>query len=228
MGAALRRVNGADIRVAISGGDANAGLKARSTESHGGPGIGTIAMEPTYIDNIMLRRPETTEYAEFYRNYISRVPDGSLLEFLGRQVGDYRELFIGVSDEAAAARPRPDKWSAKEVLGHVCDVERVMSYRALRFARGDAQELHGFEQNDYVSEANSNGRSVTDLLTEFESIRRSTISLLGSLEPEATLRSGVANKKPVTVRALAYIIGGHAQHHLELLRVRPEKASAKA
>jgi hypothetical protein len=115
-------------------------------------------------------------------------------------LGDYRELFSGVADPAAAQKPEPAKWSAKEILGHVCDTERIMSYRALRFARGDAQELKGFDQDNYVREANFNARSLSDLLTEFESVRKSTIALLGS------------------VRALAYVIAGHAQHHLERLR----------
>ncbi len=166
----------------------------------------------------MLGRPNPTEYAEFYKNYISRVPDGPVLDFLATQLGNYRQLLVGVSDEVAAAAPAPGKWSVKQVLGHLCDTERVMAYRALRFARGDAGELRGFEQDDYVREAHSNSRSVEDLLTELESIRKATIALFGSLPPEAETRAGVANGNPVTVRALAYIAGGHAQHHLELLK----------
>ena len=167
---------------------------------------------------VMLNRPEPSEYAESYHRYISRVPDGVLLDFLTRQLGDYRELFSGVADPAAAQKPEPAKWSAKEILGHVCDTERIMSYRALRFARGDAQELKGFDQDNYVREANFNARSLSDLLTEFESVRKSTIALLGSLDPQVEARAGIANKHPVTVRALAYVIAGHAQHHLERLR----------
>ena len=166
----------------------------------------------------MLNRPKPTEYAEFYRNYISRVPDGPVLDFLAKQLVGYRQLLAGVSDEAASAAPEAGKWSIKQVLGHLCDAERVMTYRALRFARGDAGELRGFEQDDYVREAESNSRSVEDLLTELESIRKATIALFGSLPSEAETRAGVANGNPVTVRALAYIAGGHAQHHFELLK----------
>ena len=178
--------------------------------------------------SVMLNRPDPSEYAHYYHQYISRVPDGALLDFLTRQLGDYRELFSGVSDTGAGQRPEPQKWSAKEVLGHVCDAERIMSYRALRFARGDSQELHGFEQDDYVREANFNSRSLCDLLTEFESVRKATIALLGSLEPQAQARKGVANNNPVSVRALAYVIAGHAQHHLEGLRNRPKEYTTKA
>ena len=176
----------------------------------------------------MPTRPDSTEYAEFYKNYIARVPEGPVLDFLAKQLGDYRQLLVGASDEAAAAAPAPGKWSIKQVLGHLCDAERVQAYRALRFARGDAGELRGFEQDDYVREAQSNSRSLDDLLTEFESIRKATIALFGSLPPEAENSAGIANGNKVTVRALAYIAAGHAQHHFELLKAGFVKGAGTA
>jgi hypothetical protein len=103
-----------------------------------------------------------------------------------------------------------------------------LSYRALRFARGDKNELQGFEQDDYVAAAHSNGRSTTELLAELKSVRRATLSLLESLTNEDSVRTGVANGKSVSVRALAYVIAGHAQHHLELLRQHVAGKSASA
>jgi hypothetical protein len=166
----------------------------------------------------MLTGPDPTEYAEFYKNYIARVPEGPVLDFLAKQLGEYRQLLAGVSDEIASAAPAPGKWSIKQVLGHLCDTERVMTYRALRFARGDAGELRGFEQDDYVREAHSNSRTVDDLLAEFESIRTATIALFGTLPAESDTRAGIANGNKVTVRALAYIAAGHTQHHFESLK----------
>ena len=106
----------------------------------------------------------------------------------------------------------------KQVLGHICDSERVFAYRALRFARSDKTDLEGFEQDDYVSSANSNARSATGLLAELRSVRGATLSLLESLSEAETTRAGIASGNNVSVRALAYIIAGHAQHHLELMR----------
>jgi uncharacterized damage-inducible protein DinB len=169
----------------------------------------------------MITRPESTEYADFYSNYIARVPDGSLLDFLTKQAGEYRQLLVGVSEQDASAPTAPDKWSIKQVLGHLCDTERVITYRILRFARGDAKELQGFEQDDYAREAGSDSRRLDDLLAEFESIRKSTIALLSSLPPGTETRAGTANGNRVTVRALSYIVAGHAQHHYELLRSLP-------
>ncbi len=166
----------------------------------------------------MLCRPDSSEYADFYKSYIARVPDGPVTDFLARQAEQYRQLLTGVSDRDAGAPAAPGKWSIKQVLGHVCDAERVMTYRALRFARGDQKELHGFEQDDYVREAGSNSRSLEDLLHEFGSVRQATIALFNSLPPGSEVRAGVANGNRVTVRALAYIAAGHAQHHYELLK----------
>jgi DinB superfamily len=175
----------------------------------------------------MLTRPDSTEYAEYYGNYIARVPEGSLLDFLAKQPGDYRQLLVGVSDRDASAEPAPGKWSIKQVLGHICDAERVMTYRALRFARGDEKELQGFEQDDYVREAGSNSRSLDDLLTEFESVRKASMALFSSLPAGSDRRSGMANGNRVTVRALAYIAGGHAQHHYEQLKARSGRSPAQ-
>ncbi len=168
----------------------------------------------------MLTRPAPTEYAEFYENYIAKVPDGSLLDFLAKQPGNYRQLLSGVSDKDATAPTAPGKWSVKQILGHVCDAERVISYRALRFARGDQTELPGFEQDDYVREAGSNARSLEGLLSEWENVRRSTLALLSALPEGAEMRRGTANGNPITVRAMAFVIAGHAQHHYELLKAR--------
>ena len=133
----------------------------------------------------------------------------------------------GVSDDEATQPPAPGKWTVKQVLGHLCDTERIMSYRLLRFARQDRTELEGFEQDDYVATADSNGRSTTELLVELRSVRGSTLALLRSLPEEASVRTGIANGNSVSVRALAYIIAGHAQHHLELLRQQLAGKAAK-
>jgi DinB superfamily len=174
----------------------------------------------------MLTRPDRSEYADFYANYIARVPDGDVIAFLSTQPVAYRKLLGSLSDGAAAARPQPGKWNLKEIIGHLCDAERIQSYRALRFARGDQKELHGFEQDDYVREAHSEARSLSELLDEFQAVRSATVALLKSFPPDVGQRSGVANGAPVTVRAMAYIIAGHTQHHFDLLKQRFDGAAA--
>jgi uncharacterized damage-inducible protein DinB len=166
----------------------------------------------------MISCPADNEYAPFYGSYISRVPDGDLLNFMELQPDQFNGLVNGLTDEQATQPPAPGKWSVKQVLGHLCDTERIMGYRVLRFARSDKTELEGFEQDDYVASANSNGRSTTELLAELRSVRKATLSLLESLTTAESERSGIANGKSISVRALAYVIAGHAQHHLEIMR----------
>src|ERR1017187_1874716 len=166
----------------------------------------------------MLSRPARTEYADFYANYISLVPDESIEEFLLKQWEELVAFMQGVSEDAASVPQAEGKWSVKQVLGHLRDTERVMCYRMLRFARGAQKELHGFEQDDYVAAGDFNSRVRHDLMVEFKNIRGATIGLAGSVSPEAEVRTGKANGNPVSVRALAYIIAGHAQHHLNILK----------
>jgi DinB superfamily len=165
----------------------------------------------------MISCPADNEYAPFYGSYISRVPDGDLLNFMELQPDQFNGLVNGLTEQATQP-PAPGKWSVKQVLGHLCDTERIMGYRVLRFARSDKTELEGFEQDDYVASANSNGRSTTELLAELRSVRKATLSLLESLTTAESERSGIANGKSISVRALAYVIAGHAQHHLEIMR----------
>jgi hypothetical protein len=162
--------------------------------------------------------PDASEFAPYYGRYIALVPAGDVLAALEDQPRETVGLLSILSEEQADFRYAPGKWSVKEMVGHLIDAERVFSYRALRFARGDETPLPSFEQDDYVRNAGSSGRSLTDLTDEFVSVRRATLWLFRSLTPEAWMRRGVASGNPVSVRAIAYIIAGHELHHGRELR----------
>ena len=104
------------------------------------------------------------------------------------------------------------------MLGHVNDTERIMTYRALRVARGDKTPIEGFEQDDYVRDGNFGQRTLADLIEEFADVRVATVSFFRHLDAEAGLRRGVANKNEISARALAYIIAGHELHHRRVLK----------
>lgn len=159
-------------------------------------------------------RPQEADYAESFEKYVRLVREGCILSTLNRQMESTLALLAKISDQQADIRPMPDKWSIKEVLGHVIDAERVFSYRALRFARNDPTELHRFDPGDYIRQANFNQQHLSDLVEAFELVRRATTHFFKNLDHEAWERSGVANGKKVTVRALAYIIAGHETHHI--------------
>ena len=165
-------------------------------------------------------RPAATEYAPYYERYISRVPDGDLIELLERQLEDTLALLRAVPEERADARYAPGKWSIKEVVGHLSDTERVFAYRALRFARNDPTPLPGFDQDEYVRHGGFDARTLADLAAEFSAVRRATMDVFRYLDRDALSRRGVANGAEVSVRALAYIIAGHERHHGEVLRTR--------
>jgi hypothetical protein len=165
-------------------------------------------------------RPAPGEYAERYAPYVARVPDGGLMGVLERQAEETRALLAGLSEAEAEQAYAPGKWTIKEVVGHLSDAERVFSYRALRFGRGDTAELAGFDENAYVPAGTFGARSLAGLLEEFVAVRQATIWLLNTLPPEAWLRRGVASGHEVTVRALGYITAGHELHHRAILEER--------
>lgn len=165
-------------------------------------------------------RPVRSEYDSYYDRYIALVPEEDVLIALDQQLADTLILLRGLSEQHGAFRYEAGKWSVKEVLGHMIDVERIMAYRALCIARNDRTPLSGFEQDDYVENGGFDKRSVANLGREFEQVRRSTISLFRNLEPEAWQRRGTANNVDISVRALAYVIAGHELHHKAVLKER--------
>ncbi len=167
-----------------------------------------------------MKRPEATEYPEYYANYISKVPGTDVLGVLESQRLQMLQLFAGRSERDGSFRYAPGKWTVKEVLGHVTDCERIYCYRALRMARGDQTPLPGFEGDDYVRNGAFGERKLGDLVEEFGAVRGASIALFRSFKEEAWSRRGVASQKEVTVRALAFITAGHQIHHRLLLEER--------
>lgn len=165
-------------------------------------------------------KPEAREYNPFYGTYISKIPAGDVLALLQTQIAETGSLLRQVPEERASFRYAPGKWSIKEVVGHVCDTERIMSYRALRVGRGDTKPLPGFEQEDYIKTGNFDSRTLADLVSEFELIRQTTLALFRNFDEEALLRMGTASDSPISARALVYIVAGHERHHVLILRER--------
>ena len=165
-------------------------------------------------------RPDESEYAHYYQKYISLVPPGDILAVLETQLDETLSLLNGLTESEAETHHAPYTWSTKDVVGHLVDSERIFGVRALRFARQDAKELPGFDENDYAVQAHSDVRALADLLQEFAHVRHSHLLFFRSLPDDAWRRIGVANGNSVTVLALAYIIAGHERHHVSILRKR--------
>ncbi|MGC9946662.1 MAG: DinB family protein [Bryobacteraceae bacterium] len=162
--------------------------------------------------------PDASEYAPYYGKYIALVGGHDVVAALEDQPRETLALLAALSEEQGDYRYAPDKWSIKEMLGHVIDAERVFSYRALRFARNDRTPLASFEQDDYVRSGDFGDRRLADLIEEFVCVRRATVWLFRHLSGEAWMRRGTASDNPVSVRAVAYIIAGHELHHRRVLQ----------
>lgn len=168
--------------------------------------------------DITIGRPEPTEHVPYFGKYISLVSGEDILAQLERQLETTRAFLGTISESASLFRYAPDKWSIREVMGHVIDSERIFAYRALRFSRADLTPVEGFEQDDYVKNASFDDCPLADLARELESVRKANLYFFRGLNKAAWMRKGLANKNEVSVRALAYIIAGHELHHLEVLR----------
>jgi len=164
--------------------------------------------------------PDETEYSPYYGKYITLVGEDDILTTLKSQLAETLSLLRSIPESRANFRYGPDKWSIKELVGHVIDGERIFAYRALRFARNDQTALPGYEQDDYVRNASFDNCSLADLASELEAVRRATVFLFSRLDQNGWTRKGLANDSEVSVRALAYIIAGHELHHREMLRSR--------
>jgi len=172
------------------------------------------------MTTLAIERPKADEHSPYFARYIDRVPDGNLIALLESQFADTRALLERVPREREDFAYAEGKWSVKEVVGHLADSERVFAYRALRFARGDATELAGYDENAWVANAGFGRQRLADLVDEFSAVRASTIRFVKSLNAEELARRGVANGNGITVRALVYIIAGHERHHVGLFRER--------
>lgn len=167
---------------------------------------------------MIIQPPAANEYNAYYHEYIRRVPAGDVLAFLETQLRSTLALLSALSDAQASARPAPEEWNIKEIVGHLSDSERIFAYRALRFARGDETELPGFYQNPYVENGHFNERTLADLLDEFATIRKANLYLFRHLTIADSERSGIASGNPMSVRSLIYAIAGHEHHHVESIR----------
>jgi hypothetical protein len=167
-----------------------------------------------------MNRPQPEEYVPFYNTYISKVGDGDIIDILTKQHTDANTFLKAIPSDKALYAYADGKWSIKQVVGHIIDTERIMTYRLLRFARNDRNELKGFEQDDYITQSRFNEFGLDELIDEFFYLRKANLYLFKSLSAEEKKRGGLANDNPVTVNALLYIIAGHVDHHISILKER--------
>ncbi len=173
-----------------------------------------------------LTPPTNEEYAPFYSDYIQRgISRNDVIAALPLQINEISSALGHLTDQQArfkfgsfdGAQDKPAEWAIKEVIGHLNDAERIFSYRLLRISRNDQTPLSGFEQEDYVREAGFDNASFSDLLSEFELLRRANILAIKNMSDESVSRLGTASGATVSARALIYMMVGHVEHHMACL-----------
>ena len=164
-------------------------------------------------------RPQADEFPVFYKGYIDTVKDDVLAE-LEHQIESFTTLLNEIPSEKSGFAYAEGKWRIVELLGHILDTERIMAYRALRIARNDSTPLPGFEENDYVANAHFADRSLSSMTEEFEHLRKANLFLIKSFNETELARVGISNDKPISVKALVFIIAGHLNHHIRILKER--------
>lgn len=165
-------------------------------------------------------RPEKNSYPSYYDYYINLINENNILDALSANENEIVSLFKSVPSNKHDYAYGEGKWTIKQILQHINDAERILSYRALRFSRGDGQILTGFEENDYAEHAKGLLFSFEELMMEFQAVRKSTILLFKSLPPSDLLLSGKTHSGNTTVLALGFMICGHAAHHVSIIKER--------
>ena len=167
-----------------------------------------------------MTHPEANEAAPYYFGYIDLARSNDIVSFLDKQLGETLPFLEGISEEQSMHRYAPDKWTIRQLWNHVNDGERIFLGRALWFARGFTDPLPSFDQEIAVEGAGANDTPWVQLVDEFRTVRLGTLSFFRNLPAQAWSRTGIASDNPFTVNALAYIIGGHVSHHVNVLKER--------
>lgn len=168
----------------------------------------------------MIQRPDQSSYPPFYETYISLIESSDILPLLEKQRQDFLAYIAAIPEEKFDFRYAEGKWTVKEVIGHIIEVERIMAYRALAISRKDLQSLPGMDENLYIANSNYGNIDLHDLAEEFNHVRKGNIYFVKNLTPAMLSQKGIANNNEISVAALVYIIAGHLQHHLNILNER--------
>ncbi|HSL89547.1 MAG TPA: DinB family protein [Ignavibacteriaceae bacterium] len=165
-------------------------------------------------------RPAENDYAPYYKSYIEKIQGDDILKILLHQTKECQNILNSFPEHKGNYRYAEGKWTVKQVIGHIMDTERVFTYRALCIARGEKQQLPGFEQDDYINTGKFESRNLFELIYELRLLRESNLLLFKSFDDEMLNRRGTASGYEVTVNALLFMIAGHMQHHLDILKER--------
>ena len=170
------------------------------------------------METILKQKPFPNEYPGHYTHYVDLVPEGNILDTFEKQSSITHEFLSNIPEELGDHTYAFGKWTIKDIVGHLVDTERIFSARALRIARGDMQALPGFEQDDYVKNANFFKRTLKDIVDERLMLRAANIKMFRSFDKLTYMERGIANDNEITVRAILYLLTGHEIYHINFIK----------
>ena len=165
-------------------------------------------------------RPDLSRIPNWFHNYVNQVPEDDLMQAMKKQSSLFFHFFDNIPLAKRDYRYAEGKWTIKEMLQHIIDAERVFAYRGLCIARQDKNSLPGFDENEYAANAKTERRDWDEMIEEFKAVRRSSEILFGSFDEEQLETAGTANNNPIYVLAIGFVLVGHVNHHLKILKER--------
>ena len=165
-------------------------------------------------------RPDSSEYDPFFATYVDRVPDGDILSILATGIEKTSALLYSCPTDWERHRYAPDKWSIRQLVGHIIDAERLYAFRALHIARTDPAPLPGIDPGVWAESSNASDHPLPSLVDELAAVRAATVSLFSSFDEAILKATGVAGGRKFSVRSLAWVIAGHEIHHRGVLEER--------
>ena len=164
----------------------------------------------------MLQRPLSTEHAQYFSKYIDQVPEGDVIAHLREQKEQFLNEIKDLTEEQMAYSYAEGKWTMRQVLIHINDVERIFGYRALCCLRNEASSIPGFEQDDYAEITKDSSRSIENLSSEFQALRNANIHLFSTIKDDVWMRTATLSNNNTTARSMAYMLYGHVEHHRKI------------
>lgn len=168
----------------------------------------------------MITKPTYDEYPEYYKRYIDSLPEEGILEYYSNQTNEVETLLKGLTEEKLLFRYETKKWSIKELIAHLLDSEIIMGYRALTYCRNDKTNLPMYDHDEYVNAGNFDTLKPSSLIKHYAVVRESNLLLFESITDQEWIRTGITGDKTFTTRTIPYIVTGHTEHHINILKER--------
>ena len=135
------------------------------------------------------------------------------------------EALLKITDEEAARKPGPDRWSVREIVHHLADSEMTAAVRLRLLIAQDRPTIHGYDQDEFARRLYYD-RPHEQSLELFRLVRQSTAEILDRLTPAEWVREGIHTQAgPYGVEAWLKTYADHAHKHARQIRVARDAAA---